>query len=179
MNADDDAALAGLLHSLVTEMLSWLDDHPEDEVDPTAVASIRESIDWVIERLPAQHRDGLASGNPDPATLMTVTGLFVDLLWWLDTCGDDQVDLDVAVKLQESGAAYLGELTEEQRRRLIEVLVELATAEQHAGRRYELLCLPFWIGLVDDEPDAEGPPVREWVRPEDRAIGPARAASAD
>jgi hypothetical protein len=178
MTADGDAALAHRLHGLVADLLNWLDHYPEDEVDPRAVASIRESLDWVIEQLPAQQRDRLASGDPDPATLMTVTGLFVDLMWWLDTSQEDDVDLDVAVKLQESGVAYLDELSDDQRRRLLQVLDELAAAEQHDGRRYELLFFPSWIGLVDDEPDVEGPPVREWVRPEVRATGPAQAASA-
>lgn len=173
MTADGDAALAGLLHGLVADLLKWLDDYPDDQVNPNAAASIQQSIDWVIERLPAERRERLASGDPDPAALMTVTGLLVDLLWWLDTCEDDEVDPDVAVKLQESGAAYVDELTDEQRRRLLEVVDGLAAVEQHDGRRYELRFFPFAIGLVDDEPDAEMPPLRVWVRPEDRAAGPA------
>lgn len=175
MGADGDAALARLLHSLVADLLTWLDDYPEDQVDPNAVASIRQSIDWVIGRLPTERRDRLASGDPDPAALRTVTGLFVDLLWWLDTCEDEEVDSHVAVKLQESTAAYVDDLSDEQRRRLLEVLDELAATEQHDGRRYELRFFPFAVGLVDDEPDAEEPPVREWIRPEARTAGPAAA----
>lgn len=45
-----------LLHSLVADLLTWLDDHPDDQVDPNAVTSIRQSFDWVIERLPAERR---------------------------------------------------------------------------------------------------------------------------
>lgn len=175
MSADGDAALARLLYSLVADLLTWLDDYPDDQVDPNAVASIRHSVDWVIERLPAERRDRLVSGDPDPAALKTVTGLFVDLLWWLDTCEEDEVDLHVAVNLQESSAAYVDELSDEQRRRLLEVLDELAVTEQHDGRRYELRFFPLAIGLVDDEPDVEQPPVREWVRPEARTVGPAAA----
>jgi hypothetical protein len=175
MSANGDAALARLLHGLITDLRRWLDDYPDDQVDPSAVASIRRSVSWVIERLPADRRDRLASGDPDPAALMTVTGLFVDLLWWLDTCEDNELDSDVAVKLQESAAAYVDELTDEQRRRLLEVLNELAAAEHHDRRRYELRFFPFAVGLVEDEPDAETPPVREWVRPEDRAAGPTEA----
>ncbi|MFU8849396.1 hypothetical protein ACNAW0_00145 [Micromonospora sp. SL1-18] len=175
MSADGDAALARLLHSLVADLLTWLDDYPDDQVDPNAVASIRQSIDWVIDRLPAERRDRLASGDPDPAVLKTVAGLFVDLLWWLDTCGDEEVDSHVAVKLQESSVDYVDGLSDEQRRRLIEVLDELAAAEQHDGRRYELRFFPYAMGLVDEEPDAEEPRVREWVHPEARTFGPAAA----
>ncbi len=175
MSADGDAALARLLLGLVTDLIKWLDDYPDDQVDPNAVASFQQSIDWVIEQLPAQQRDQLASGRPDSGALMTVTGVLVDLFWWLDTCEDDEVDLDVAVKLLESGAAYVHQLTDEQRRRLLEVLDGLTAMEQHEGRRYELRSFPFSVGLVEDEPDAEMPPVHEWVRPEDRVARPAEA----
>lgn len=176
MGADRDAALARLLHSLVADLLTWLDDYPDDQVDPNAVASIRQSIDWMIERLPAERRDRLASGDPDSATLKIVAGFVVDLMWWLDTCEDEEVDSHVAVKLQEGSAAYVDDLSDEQRRRLLEVLDELVATEQHDGRRYELRLFPFAMGIVADEPDTEEPLVREWVRPEARtAAGPAAA----
>lgn len=57
----------------------------------------------------------------------------------------------------------------------LEVLDEGAAAEQHDGRRYELRFFPFAMGLVDEEPDAEEPPVREWVHPEARTSGPVAA----
>ena len=173
MSADGDAALARLLHGLVMDLLTSLDDYPDDEVDPDAVVSIRQSTDWVIGRLPAEQRDRLASGSSDPATLKTAIGLFVDLMWWLDTCEDDEVDPDVAVKLLENSVAYVDGLSDEQRRRLLQIVDELAASEQHDGRRYELRLFPFATGLVDDEPDDEEPRVREWVRPEARTIGPA------
>ncbi|WP_432970569.1 hypothetical protein [Dactylosporangium sp. CA-233914] len=175
MSTDGDAVLARLLHSLVRDLLGWLCEYPDDRVDPNAVVSIRRSIDWVIERLPAEQRRRLATGDPDPASLETVTGLLVDLVWWLDTCDDDDVDPDVAVKLLESGLTDVDALSDGQRQRLLEVLDQLAASEQHDGRRYQLRCFPFEMGLVDDEPDDEEPPVREWVRPEARAAGSAPA----
>jgi hypothetical protein len=75
------------------------------------------------------------------------------------------------VKVQESGAACVHELTDGQRQRLLEVLDALAATERHDGRRYELVLFPYGIGLVDDEPDVEPPPVRQWVSPQDRAAG--------
>jgi hypothetical protein len=104
--------------------------------------------------------------------LRTATGLLIDLTWWLDTCEDEQVDPFVAVKLQESTGAWLDELTAGQRRRLVEVLGELAASEEHNARRYEIRFFAFALGLVDDEIEDEAPAVREWIRPE-----PARAAS--
>ncbi|MEV6928283.1 hypothetical protein AB0M46_27870 [Dactylosporangium sp. NPDC051485] len=171
MSTDGDAALARLLHSLVRDLLGWLSQYPDDRVDPKAVASIRRSIDWVIERLPDEQRHRLAAGDPDPASLETVTGLLVDLVWWLDTCDDNEVDPDVAVKLLEGGAADIDALPEGQRERLLEVLDQMTTSEQHDGRRYKLRCFPYEMGLVEEEPDDEEPSVREWVWPEARTTG--------
>ncbi len=44
MTADDDAGLARLLDRHVADLFIWLDDYPEDEVDRSAVASIRQSV---------------------------------------------------------------------------------------------------------------------------------------
>jgi hypothetical protein len=74
----------------------------------------------------------------------------------------------VAVKLQESAGECLHELPDDQRERLLEVLDELAAAEPHDGRRYQLRFLPFAMGLVDDEPDDGQPSVLNWVQPQAR-----------
>jgi len=157
----DDAELAHLLHHHVDDLFTWLDDYPADQVDPTAVASVRRSLDWLIGQTPVEPGDRLAS-------LKTAAGLLVDLMWWLDTCEDEQVDSFVAVKLQEATGAWLDELTADQRRRLVEVLAELAASEQHNGRRYEIRVFAFALGLANNEIEGEVPPVREWIRPEDR-----------
>lgn len=157
----DDADLARLLHRHLSDLLTWLDDYPADQVDPSAAASVRRSVDWVLEQLPGKPRDRLDS-------LGTAVGLLVDLMWWLDTCGEEEVDSFAAVKLQESTGACLDELSAEQRRRLVDVLDVLAASETHGGRRYEIRFFAFAIGLVDDEPEDQAPAVREWIRPEDR-----------
>jgi len=175
VTADDDAALARLLDRHVTDLVTRLGDYPEDQVDSSSVASIRRSIDWVSEQLPAESRGRLTSGNADGAALKTVVGLLVDLVWWLDTCSDEEVDEWAVGNIQESSAAFLLELSDWQRRRLLETLDALATTEQHAGRRYELRFFPFAMGLLDTEPDEQKPLVRGWVRPEDRTAGPAAA----
>jgi hypothetical protein len=163
-----DAVLVNALHRVVTDLSAWLGDYPDDQVSPGAVAVTRASIDWVIEQLPAGQRDRLSAGDPDPASLKALTGLVADLIWWLDTCDDDEVDPDVAVKLQEAVAAAVDGMSDEQRQRLVEIVDELTTVEAHRGRRYELRRFPFAVGLVDDEPDEEEPPARTWTPPEAR-----------
>ncbi len=163
MTADDDVALARLLDRHVADLFTWLDDYPEDEVDRSAVAAIRQSVDGVR----------LAAGKADPATLKTAVGILVDLVWWLDTCSDREVDERAVGNLQESTAACVTELSDRQRGRLLETLNDLAAAEQHDGRRHQLRLFPFAMGLVESEPDERGPFARGWVRPEDRPAGPA------
>jgi len=163
MSADADADLAGLLLRHVHELLAWLDDYPGDQVRAGAVADLRRSVAWVTAQSPPA-----GAG----AALEVSAGLVADLMWWLDACADDDVDLHVAVKLQESAAAWVDDLTGAQRARLLEVLGQLAAGERHDGRRHALRLFPFAVGLTDDEPDEdEEPAVREWVRPEDRVAG--------
>jgi hypothetical protein len=56
-------ALARLLDQHLTDLLTWLDDYPHDEVDRSAAASIRQSIGWVIDHLPEESRRRLATGT--------------------------------------------------------------------------------------------------------------------
>ncbi|GAA3216616.1 hypothetical protein ACFO1B_15430 [Dactylosporangium siamense] len=170
-----DAALARSLYHLATGTLSWLDDHvtgdrDEPDVDADALARMRRSVDWLLARLPADERARIEAGAADAASLPAVAGIFVDVQWWVGACDEDEIDLHVAVKTQESAVSHLLGLPDDQRDRFIELLDELAAAEPHAGRRYELLVFAFECGLVDDEdePQHEEPDQREWVRPEDR-----------
>src|SRR5690349_528446 len=151
MTVDDDAALARVLHGIHTGVLGWLDEYPDDQVDPAAVAAFRRAV-----------------GDPDPASSTATAGAVVDLMWWLDTCEEDEVDPHVAVKLQESGVADLDDLPAAQRRRLLDVIDDLAAAEPHEGRRYELRFFPFATGLTEEEFDDDPPAPREWVPPDAR-----------
>jgi hypothetical protein len=83
-----------------------------------------------------------------------LAGLVVDMVWWLDSCGDDEVDPDSAVKMMESVAWVLGNLPDDQRERLIETIGQMAAAEADPARRRQLLVFPFSCGLVDDEPSS-------------------------
>ncbi|MFJ1980679.1 hypothetical protein [Streptomyces albogriseolus] len=77
--------------------------------------------------------------------------LVVDALWFLDSCGDDEVDPDSAVKMMESVSGELLRLPLDQRDRLLQVLADLAEAEPNPARREFLQSFPFACGLVEEE----------------------------
>ncbi|NUS55917.1 MAG: hypothetical protein HOV66_13835 [Streptomycetaceae bacterium] len=79
-----------------------------------------------------------------------LAGLVVDIMWWLDSCDDDEVHPDSAVKTMESVAGTLGNLPEQQQERLIRVVAELADAESDPERRDQLRLFPFHCGLVEE-----------------------------
>lgn len=78
-----------------------------------------------------------------------LTGLLVDFVWWLDSCGDEEVDPDSAVKVMESVGWVLLQLPSDQRERLLQVLADLAEAEQDPARREFLESFPDAIGMVE------------------------------
>ncbi|MEV5085937.1 hypothetical protein AB0K74_47120 [Streptomyces sp. NPDC056159] len=80
-----------------------------------------------------------------------LTGLLVDLVWWLESCEDEEVDPDSAVKMMESVGWVLLQLPSDQRQRLLQVLADLAEAEQDPARHEFLESFPFAIGLVEDQ----------------------------
>ncbi|MES9521332.1 hypothetical protein [Streptomyces capoamus] len=79
-----------------------------------------------------------------------LTGLLVDIVWWLDSCGDEEVDPDSAVKMMESVGWMLLQLPSDERERLLQVLADLAEAEQDPARREFLESFPVAIGMVED-----------------------------
>ncbi|CAL9534795.1 hypothetical protein SUDANB126_04115 [Streptomyces sp. enrichment culture] len=80
-----------------------------------------------------------------------LAGLVVDVVWFLDSCGDDEVDPDSAVKMTESVGGELLRLPPDQRDRLLQVLTDLAEAEPNPARREFLESFPFACGLVEEE----------------------------
>ena len=73
---------------------------------------------------------------------------------WLDSCGDDEVVPDSAVKMMESVTWVLGNLPDYQRERVIETIGQMAAAEADPGRRWQLPAFSFCCGLVDDESES-------------------------
>ena len=98
----------------------------------------------------------IMSVQTDPPVPVPVpAGLVVDIVWWLDSCDDEEVDPDSAVKLMESVAWVMDNLPTDQQQRLIEVLGELADAEQDPARAQQLRSFPFDCGLVEDDPNTD------------------------
>ncbi|MFF1438491.1 hypothetical protein [Streptomyces sp. NPDC058295] len=80
-----------------------------------------------------------------------LAGVLVDVVWWLESCGDDEVDPDSAVKIMESVGGELLRLPSGQRERLVQALADLADAEQGPARREFLESFPSAVGLVEGE----------------------------
>ncbi|GHH92652.1 hypothetical protein [Streptomyces capillispiralis] len=80
-----------------------------------------------------------------------LAGLVVDVVWFLDSCEDDEVDPDAAVKMMESVGWTLLRLPPDQRDRFLRVLADLAEAEPDPARREFLESFPFACGLVEEE----------------------------
>ncbi|WP_437098740.1 hypothetical protein [Streptomyces sp. enrichment culture] len=80
-----------------------------------------------------------------------LAGLVADTFWFLDSCEDDEVDRDSAVKMMESVGGELLRLPLDQRDRLLQVLADLAEAEPNPARREFLQSFPFACGLVEEE----------------------------
>ncbi|BCJ47480.1 hypothetical protein GCM10010168_18380 [Actinoplanes ianthinogenes] len=155
MPTDDDAALARLLDQHVDDLLTLLGDWPEDQVKSSVVASMRQSVDRVL-------------ASADDTALRTAAGLLVDVVWWMHTSSDEDLDEWGVGNLLESSAAFLQELPDDRRHRLIETLDALAAAEPHDTRRYELRSFAYAMGLRDTEPAEPEPLARAYVKPEDR-----------
>lgn len=80
-----------------------------------------------------------------------LAGLVVDVVWFLESCGDDEVDPDSAVKMMEGVGGELLRLPLDQRDRLLQVLTDLAEAEPDPVRREFLQSFPFASGLVEEQ----------------------------
>lgn len=90
----------------------------------------------------------LAGMNDTDPLVPVLAGLVVDVVRFLDSCEDDEVDPDSAVKMLESVSWVLTRLPGDQRDRFLAVLAALAAAEQEPGRRAFLEEFPFAGGLV-------------------------------
>ncbi|GGS94417.1 hypothetical protein [Streptomyces chromofuscus] len=80
-----------------------------------------------------------------------LAGLVVDAVWFLESCGDEEVDPDSAVKMMENIGWELLQLPADQRDRFMQVLADMAAAEENPERREFLESFPFAVGMVEDE----------------------------
>ncbi|MFE9045864.1 hypothetical protein ACFYOG_33820 [Streptomyces sp. NPDC007818] len=74
----------------------------------------------------------------------------VDVLWFIDSSEDEQMDQDDAVKVMEGVAHVASTLPSDQRQELIELFGEMAAAEDNPARRCFLEDFPGDFGLIDD-----------------------------
>ncbi|MFC8453075.1 hypothetical protein [Kitasatospora sp. NPDC057223] len=79
-----------------------------------------------------------------------LAGLLVDNIRFLDSCDDDEVDPDCAVKVMEDVASVLKGLPSEQLNRLLLAVEGLAETESDPERREFLKALPDACGLVEE-----------------------------
>ncbi|MGW4759324.1 hypothetical protein [Streptomyces chartreusis] len=83
--------------------------------------------------------------------MSALAGLVVDAVWFLESCGDDEIDPDSAVKMVEGVGGALLRLPLDQRDRLLQVLTDLAEVEPDPARREFLESLPSACGLVEEQ----------------------------
>jgi hypothetical protein len=75
--------------------------------------------------------------------------VLVEMAVSIDLSDDDDIDPDVAVGLFEPVAALLQEMSNADRRRLVELLAECAKNETDAERRAVALDIPNAFGLLE------------------------------
>ncbi|MER5864870.1 hypothetical protein [Kitasatospora sp. NPDC002040] len=80
-----------------------------------------------------------------------LTGIVADLFHFLDTCSDEEVDPDTAVKLGEQVSWVLQGLPAAPLADFLSAIAALAEAEPDLERRHYLEELPYACGLLEDE----------------------------
>lgn len=73
-----------------------------------------------------------------------------DVLWFIESSEDEQMDPDDAVKVLEGFAHLVSKLSNDQRNELIDLLGTMAEAESDPARREFLAGFPEGFGLLDD-----------------------------
>lgn len=74
----------------------------------------------------------------------------VDVLWFVESCEDEQMDPDDAVRVLEDAAHLMGRLSPDQRGELLDLVDAMAAEETDPERREFLEDFPEDFGLVDD-----------------------------
>ncbi|MFF1560811.1 hypothetical protein [Streptomyces sp. NPDC058279] len=70
-----------------------------------------------------------------PSLTRALAEALVDVLWFIDGSEDEQMDQDDAVKVMEGVAHVVSTLPSDQRQELIELVGEMAAAENNPARR--------------------------------------------
>ncbi|MFI6985430.1 hypothetical protein ACIBSV_43675 [Embleya sp. NPDC050154] len=75
----------------------------------------------------------------------------IDVVRFVESSDDEQMNLDDAVKLLEGVGHLLGQLSAGQRAELLDLIAEMADAESDPSRREFIEQFPDGFGLLDDE----------------------------
>lgn len=75
----------------------------------------------------------------------------IDVVWFAESCDDDQMNLDDAVKVLEGVAYRLSRFSADQRDEFLGVIAAMAQTEPDAERRAFIQGLPDGLGLRDRE----------------------------
>ncbi|MFI1285221.1 hypothetical protein ACH4U5_31465 [Streptomyces sp. NPDC020858] len=69
----------------------------------------------------------------------------------IDLADDDDIDPDIATDIIEPAVALFKELSEDDRRSLVAIIVEVSELESDPVRKRSMLQLPEEIGLLEEE----------------------------
>ncbi|WP_216893896.1 hypothetical protein [Nocardia alni] len=92
--------------------------------------------------------------NEFPGLVQQLLRVVVAYTWFFESCDEDVVDGDTAIKQQEQAAYLLGQLSEADKSRLVGELAALAADETDPACREFLVAYSSAMGLVEeDAPD--------------------------
>ena len=85
-----------------------------------------------------------------PSLIRALAEALVGVLSFVESCEDEQMNPDDAVKVLEDVAHLLNQLSSDQRSELLELLGAMAAMETDPARREFLEGFPEGFGLVED-----------------------------
>ncbi|MEV6297314.1 hypothetical protein AB0M41_44655 [Streptomyces sp. NPDC051896] len=85
-----------------------------------------------------------------PSLTHALAEMLVDVLWFIDSCEDEQMDPDDAVKVLEGVAYLMSLLSSDQRSEFVDLLGTMAEEESNPSRREFLQSFPEDLGLAED-----------------------------
>lgn len=97
----------------------------------------------------ADYRAGMTTTDP---LVTALARMVVDVVRFFDTCDDEEVDLDTAVKMMEALTGELAALPSDQLARFVRAVAALAEAEPDPAHREFLRMFPPSCGLTERVP---------------------------
>jgi hypothetical protein len=89
--------------------------------------------------------------DEQPELVSQLLKVIVGYTWFFESCDDETLDPDTAIKQMEYASYLLGQLGEADRSRLVRELRTLAEAEPDGGYREFVKTFAFTMGLVDEQ----------------------------